>query len=98
MSKKNRAISAVLALTIVFSILFSVCFIVAEADHTCVGEDCPICFQISLCENTLKSIGFAVATIVFFVFPCSRVFSFLTITEKLLRTVSLVSLKVKLSD
>ncbi len=98
MTKKNRILASILAVAFVIVMLFSVCFIVAESNHICIGEDCPICYQISICENTLKTIGLAgfeigvtaLSLSLTAVSPCSVRLASLTD--------SLVSLKVKLSD
>ena len=98
MTKRNRLIASVLALTVVFVMLFSVCFVIAEADHDCIGEDCPICYQINICENTLRSIGFVSVSVIFAGFLGLFVIATPTLSKKLAYNTSLVSLKVKLSN
>lgn len=98
MTKKKRIISLVVAVAVFFVMLYSALYIAAEANHDCVGENCPICYQISVCENTLKNLSLAV---------CAAVFS-AAFTYTLCRSISscaavipsytLVSLKVKLTD
>lgn len=68
MTEKERLLASVLALTVVFVILFSGFFVIAEANHDCIEEDCPICCQISVCENTLRSAGTVRTTAVFAAF------------------------------
>ena len=34
--------------------LLSACFIAAEADHDCSGEDCPVCVFLTLCEQNIR--------------------------------------------
>ena len=98
MTKRNRLIASVLTLTVIFVMLFSVCFIIAEADHDCVGEDCPICYQINICENTLRSIGFVSATVIFASFLDLFAIAMPVLSKKQAYNTSLVSLKVKLSN
>ena len=99
MSKKSRFLAAVVASALIFAMLFSACFIVAEADHDCSGDDCQICRQISICVDSLKSLCYsillAVSLAVFARYPAvsMQLFS----RKKPART-TLVSLKVKLSD
>ena len=98
MTNKKRAVALFAAAAFVFVMLFSVVYIAAESDHDCVGSDCQICYQISVCQHTLRSI---------LLIACS-VLSTATIVCVLCRWVSraadsaifctLVSLKVKLSD
>lgn len=98
MTNKKRAVAFLTVAVFVLVMLFSVVYIAAEADHDCVGSDCRICYQISVCQHTLRSI---------LLIACS-VLSTATIVCVLCRWIShtassaifctLVSLKVKLSD
>ena len=36
----------------------------AESDHECTGENCPICEQISVCCNTIRTISSGIAAVV----------------------------------
>ena len=98
MTKRNRLIASVLALTVVLVMLFSVCFVIAEADHDCIGEDCPICYQINICENALRSIGFVAIAVIFAGFLGLFVIAVPTLSKKQANNTSLVTLKVKLSN
>ena len=98
MSKKNRIVAILLAVTVLFVMLFSVCYIAAEANHDCTGEDCPICCQISLCENTLKSLGNAIAIVIVAAFIGAFMLFLPTFSKKQVVHITLVSLKVKLSN
>ena len=75
-----------------------VAYIAQESHHDCVGDNCAICHQLQVCENLLKSIGLAGAAAVFAAAvgyaPCSVIPS----CAEVVRTFTLVSLKVKLSD
>ncbi|MCR5332257.1 MAG: hypothetical protein K6E62_13900 [Lachnospiraceae bacterium] len=51
-----RIASGIMGSMMLFIVLFSSLFIAAEADHDCVGDDCPICVCIQQCENTLHGI------------------------------------------
>lgn len=98
MTKKKRIISLVVAVAVLFVMLYSALFIAAEADHDCVGENCQICYQISVCENTLKNLSLAVCAVAFvaaFTYTLCRSIS--ACAEVALRY-TLVSLKVKLTD
>lgn len=90
-----RGILRLLAAAVVFAMLFSACFLIAEADHECAGEDCPICYQVNLCSHTVRFAGiFAAAVFTLF----SGTLAVLSLAEKPDRRVSLVTLKVKLSN
>ena len=98
MTKKSRLITGLLAAVLAAVMLSSAVYIAVEANHNCSGEDCAICHQLRVCENLLKSIGLAGAAAVFAAAvgyaPCSVIPS----CAEVVRTFTLVSLKVKLSD
>lgn len=95
---KKRILTAVLAALVLVVMLSSSLFIIEHADHDCSGEDCPICQQIYLCTQTLKTLSLAViAAVVFYAFS-----ALLSITIRQVETVCVphtpVSLKVKLTN
>jgi len=87
-----------LAVVLAVVMLSSAIYIAVEADHDCSGDDCAICRQISVCENLLKSLGLAGAaaaisaaftyTVCRAILPCAETIG----------TLTLVALKVKLSN
>ncbi len=97
MEKKKRIIAILLAVTVFFVMLYSAFFIVAHARHDCVGENCPICYQIDVCKNVLKNLSLAVAAAAFaaaFTYTLCRSISACT---AVIPSYTLVSLKVKLT-
>ena len=98
MGKRNRKLALLLALAVCFVMLFSVFYIAAEADHDCIGEDCPICYQIRVCETTLTSLGhgaLVLAAVIALTFSAVILFSQ---PKTHLRQSTLITLKVKLSN
>ena len=90
----TRLLAAVLAVVM----LSSAIYIAVEANHDCSGDDCAICRQISICENLLKSLGLAGAAA-----AISAAFTYTVCRAILPRaemngTLTLVALKVKLSN
>ena len=55
--KTRRAIVIVISCLFILMLLFSHLFILAEADHDCSGENCPICEVILIAEKTLRGIS-----------------------------------------
>lgn len=53
--KSTKAAALLFCLLFCFAMAFSVFFLEIEADHTCTGEDCPICAEIRVCANVLGS-------------------------------------------
>lgn len=98
MTKKPCFMTRLLAAVLAVVMLFSAVYIAVEADHDCSGEDCAICHQIGVCENLLKSLGLAGAvaaiTAVLTYTMCRAI---LPCTETI-GTLTLVALKVKLSN
>ena len=94
MTKKFRFLTGLLAVVM----LSSAVYIAVEADHDCSGEDCAICHQIGVCEDLLKSLGLAGAaaavTAAFTYTMCKAILPCAETTD----TLTLVALKVKLSN
>ena len=98
MTKKFRFMVRLLAVVLAVVMLSSAVYLAVEADHDCSGDDCAICRQISICENLLKSLGLAGAAAVFAAAVRYALCSVIPSCAELVRTSTLVSLKVKLSD
>ena len=98
MTKKSRLITGLLAAVLAAVMLSSAVYIAVEANHNCSGEDCAICHQIGVCENLLKSLGLAGAaaavTAAFTYTMCRAILPCAETTD----TLTLVALKVKLSN
>ena len=93
---RKRAL-AVWAAVLAIVMLFSVLFIALEADHDCHGDGCAICAQISACVDLLRHL--AVSLVVIALAAALR----LSVPHDIAgpvagRSVTLISLKVKLSD
>ena len=98
MKLRKRILIALLTTAFIFGTLFSVLYIAIESHHDCIGEDCPICQCIIVCENILKKLSttlFVMSVSVAFVFA-----SKISIIKnlKLIPIQTLVSLKIKLSN
>ena len=98
MTKKKRIISLIVAVAVFFVMLYSALYIAAEANHDCVGENCPICYQISVCENTLKNLSLAVCAVAFAAAFTYTLCRSITACADVTPSYTLVSLKVKLTD
>lgn len=62
-TKKRRALALLACTAFLIAALFSVLFLVREADHDCIGEGCPICACIRQGEQTLKQLGLGSACV-----------------------------------
>ena len=98
MTKKFRFMTRLLAVVLAVVMLSSAIYIAVEANHDCSGDDCAICRQISICENLLRSLGLAgAAAAITAAFTYTMCKAILPCTE-MIGTLTLVSLKVKLSN
>ena len=98
MTKKLCFMTRLLAAVLAAVMLSSAIYLAVEANHDCSGDDCAICRQISICENLLKTLGLAGAaaaisavltyTMCKAILPCAETIG----------TLTLVALKVKLSN
>jgi len=53
----RRVLAAILAVVLVFVVLFSTIYIVKEHHHECHGAECPICHNILRCVQFLNQIS-----------------------------------------
>lgn len=95
--KNSRRVALILVALLSFFVVFSSFYIVKEADHTCSGENCPICYQISMCESTTKSIAGAGAVAVVAALFALVMFVTFTYDVKINLKRSLFDFRVKLS-
>ena len=98
MTKKFRFMTRLLAVVLAVVMLSSAIYLAVEANHDCSGEDCAICRQISICENLLKSLGLAgdaAAISAAFTYTVCRA---ILPRAEMNGTLTLVALKVKLSN
>jgi ABC-type proline/glycine betaine transport system permease subunit len=98
MTKKHRIWAVTATVCVIFVMLFSAFYIAEELNHHCTGESCTICCNINLCEQTLKTLT-AVSAVVCFSAAIICTYCILhAIFQKHEEHITLVSLKVKLSD
>ena len=96
MTNKKHSAAIICAAFVLFALMISLFVIADESDHDCIGENCPVCAVIALCQNTLKTLGDALiaAAVVFacFCFTASVISFFHVVTYN----ETPISLKVKL--
>lgn len=71
MTAAKRILFAAAAVIISAVLIFGVMFTAVEADHDCIGEDCPVCAVINLFVNALKTLSKASVSA-----PLTALFSF----------------------
>ena len=98
MEKKKRIVAMLLAVTVLFVMLYSALFIAVETDHNCVGENCSVCYQINICRSALKNLSLAVCAAVLAAAFTYILCGSISACTYCAQGYTLVSLKVKLSD
>lgn len=96
MAKQNRIFSMLMATSVALVLLFSVIFIADKIDHNCHGKDCPICQQISTCQNVLQSLALAGSATTFVMALFHIVYKEILPYVSNIKKITLVSLKVEL--
>ncbi len=98
MGIKRRPKETLIAAMVLFVIVCSFFFPVAEVDHDCEGEGCRICCLVAVCQSILKSF---LAAMFCTMLGSSSMATLPGGDEACRRSISkgsLVALKVKLSD
>ena len=95
---KPKHFAAAFALLLASVMLFSVLYIVFEADHDCCGEGCAVCILLQACENLLQNLLPAAAFLLAVWCFCALVRRFAEPDFCFERLHTLIVLKVKLSD
>lgn len=97
--KKNKSIALIMAIVLCLSMLFSIAFIILEADHDhgVNEEHCRICLEIEACIKALGRLGLSI--LLFFalsalLIPLLYTFKQFAYKHQLY---TLISLKVKLT-
>ena len=93
--RQRRIFTLLLTAAVCFAMLFSLCFLAAEADHDCTGEDCAVCAQISNAENILRAVLCTAAGAAAAAAVCSVV-RVIEAAEKKTLTGTLITLKTEL--
>ena len=99
MAVKNRRFGAgMLCALFCLMLATSLCCIMMGACHTCVSMRCDICFVVQLSVERLRGFAYLVAAVVLLLLAVRRGASAAMGAAQARNAVSLVSLKVKLSN
>lgn len=95
----HKRIATILMIAVIcVTVAFASFYVVSEYEHECVGDACPICFQIETFEAVVKTCDTAPAVMI----VIATILSFAVLSVQLISTSNLrltpVSLKVKLSN
>lgn len=54
MTNKKSVLALAVAVMVLIAMVFSAAYVAREADHTCLGDGCAICHQITQCTKNLN--------------------------------------------
>ena len=94
---KRKTIVFLTALAVCAAILLSLCFVAAEADHDCQGENCPVCLAIGACAAVLSAAVLSAAALLSKA-PAERLPRVMRFPAQGSAFYDLITLKVKLSN
>lgn len=97
-SDHKRIAAGILGAVMLFIMLFSAYYISAQANHGCIGEDCPICACIAQCESTLRQIGTGMALQIAFVLSAAILLASCCLCASVIREETPVTRKVRLNN
>lgn len=97
-TKKQRTLAFITCAVFIIVTLFSILFIVKEADHDCIGKNCPVCACIHKAEQTLKQLETGDTGRELIVPDLPSVIVTLSLAVLFIPGISLISQKVRLNN
>ena len=98
MGKTKRILAMVMAVALFAVMLSSALFLAEEADHDCIGDGCQICLQMNLCRGVLKSLSLVLLAAVAALAVAYILWGDFRPSQGSDGHITLVALKVKLSN
>lgn len=96
--RRNQIFTLLTCILLCMAIACSLAFIAAESNHDCSEYDCHICFEIENCKVLLRSISCACIPLFFFLPLICHILLLYRSTSLKNKAVTLITLKVKLSN
>lgn len=94
----SKRITAWVALVAaVFVMLFSRVYIAEHTDHSCSGDECPVCATMLQCSNNIKNVGTALIVVSTAVSMIALTSVCITTDADIVSICSLISQKVRLN-
>ena len=98
MVKPKRILAMLMAVAVFAVMLSSALFLAEGADHDCIGDGCQICFQMNVCRGILKSLSLALHVAVAALAVACILCGSICPRGESSDHVTLITLKVKLSN
>lgn len=93
---KKRVIALATAVAVLFVMLFSAVYIVKNSRHECCGENCQICYNISVCGDTMKTLSKAVCAVCVALAAIYALCRAVECSVDIIKSATLISQKVEL--
>ena len=97
-TKSNKILSILICITLLFVAAASLFYLAEEINHSCTGENCPVCANMHQAEQTLKNLGTGVIANVVSVFRPTIILCIIMVRFFFVICTSLVSQKVRIND
>ena len=94
----RRVVAVFVAVVLILTMLFSKYYVIREQHHECHGVECPICHNISVCEQFLNQISTGLIHLAISVVAVMIVTVVLLSEVENLSRPTLVSFKVRLDN
>lgn len=98
MNADRKRFAGIMGILMLFFILFSSVYMIAEADHECTGDHCPVCVCIEQCENMLYQIGTGVITVIEVIIPVLYTAFYAVLISHVFTGETLISEKVRMNN
>ncbi len=95
---KKKIFVLALCFLLCLTMVFAESFIITHYNHDCCGEDCPICREIAACTIYLHGAGFCLIAVAGTLFLSCLILKVFIIVCCMRNSMTLVSLKVKLTN
>ena len=98
MAKQKRIAAVLVAAAMLLVLLGAALFLIEEAGHDCIGEGCPVCFQMGICRNALRGFALALCALVLAAAVRRALYGYISAWVDVIPSFTPVALKVKLSN
>ncbi len=96
MTKKKTILTLILAIAVFFAMALSVSVITHDAEHECIGIDCPVCQQTESARQILRALTAGILAMAFAIVLTHTVYLCICCFARPMLQGSLVALKVEL--
>lgn len=94
----NRILAYAMAIVLFISILFCYQYMIQNAHHNCIGEECPVCMELHMAAQTLSGLKLLPILPVVLAVLCVFTLAYTSNKEILRAQETLITLKVELLD